>query len=265
MAFYVLYIHDFSYFGSTPGSLESALRMATKSGFAITKLGESNYKTWKTNMIDVLLSEGLWCIVCGEDVGPGEAGSTETMAGWEMRRARAAVNIRLAMDERIRSRYTDEKYRADPVALWNKIEEDRKAVVALDQNFLLTQLYHTKLEIYGTVTRYVDAINAITDNLRTCGKAVGEDDQWFYIVHGLPESWSVFRHAMEGTNGKRDVQKLISEMLAEEARLKRDKGLGAGSAPYAKKARGKKGMPAPQGGGDDQRKSIVHWKRLVFW
>ena len=36
------------------------------------KLGEANYKTWRSDMIDVLLSEDLWFIVNGEDKGPGE-------------------------------------------------------------------------------------------------------------------------------------------------------------------------------------------------
>ena len=46
--------------------------MATKEGFAIVKLGEANYKTWRSDMIDILLSEDLWFIVNGEDKGPGK-------------------------------------------------------------------------------------------------------------------------------------------------------------------------------------------------
>ena len=44
--------------------------MAAKGSYAITKLGESNYKTWKTDMTDVLLNEELWRIVSGKDKGP---------------------------------------------------------------------------------------------------------------------------------------------------------------------------------------------------
>ena len=37
------------------------------------------------------------------------------------------------------------------MALWEKVEEDRKAVVVLDKNLLMTQLYESKLEDHGTV------------------------------------------------------------------------------------------------------------------
>ena len=188
-------------------------------------------------MIDVLLSEDLWFIVCGEDKGPGEGGSAEKKVAWKARSARAAASIRLAMDDKVRARYTEDKYPVDPVALWAKVEEDHKALVALDKNFLLTQLYDCKLEEHGTVASYVDALNAIVDNLRTCGKTVDDDDRWFYLTNGLPASWSVFRRVVEGTAGsqKRNVETLITKMLAEEAQLKRDQGLGADSALYAGK------------------------------
>ena len=115
------------------------------------KLGEANYKTWRSDMIDVLLSEDLWFIVNGEDKGPGEGESGEKKAAWKARSARAAASIWLAMEEKIRARYTGDGYRIDPVALWKKVEEDRKAVVVLDKNFPMTQLYESKLEDHGTV------------------------------------------------------------------------------------------------------------------
>ena len=139
------------------------------------KLGEANYKTWRSDMIDVLLSKDLWFIVNGEDKGPGEGESGEKKAAWKARSVRAAASIRLAMEEKIRARYTGDSYRIDPVALWKKVEEDRKAVVVLDKSFLMTQLYESKLEDHGTVTLYIDAIDAIIQSLKTCGKSVDDD------------------------------------------------------------------------------------------
>lgn len=213
------------------------IAMGNKGGFTIAKLGDSNYRTWKTDMIDVLLSENLWFIVCGEDKEPAEDQSEENKAAWKARSARAAANIRLGMDDEIRARYTDEKYRLDPVALWKKVEEDQKAVIALDKNLLQEQLYETKLGDYGTVSLYVDAVNTIIDNLKACRETVGEDDQWFYIFQGLPASWSVYRRVVEGTNAGRGVQQLISEMLAEEAQLKRERGISADSPLYTRETR----------------------------
>ena len=49
------------------------------------KLGEANYKTWRSDMIDVLLSEELWFIVNGEVKGPGEGEFGEKKAAWKQR------------------------------------------------------------------------------------------------------------------------------------------------------------------------------------
>lgn len=46
--------------------------MDAKAGFAIKKLGESNYNIWKTDIVDVLLREDLWFVVCEEDKEPAE-------------------------------------------------------------------------------------------------------------------------------------------------------------------------------------------------
>ena len=161
---------------------------------------------------------------------------------------------------KVRARYTEDKYHVDPVASWAKIEEDRKALVALDKNFLLTQLYACKLEEHGTVASYVDALNAIVDNLRTCGKTVDDDDRWFYLTNGLPGSWSVFQRVVEGTAGsqKRNVETLITKMLAEEAQLKRDQGLGADSVLYAGKpgAGQGRGRPGISRRNEEQRDTV---------
>ena len=111
--------------------------MAAKGSYAITKLDKSNYKTRKTDMTDVLLNKKLWRIVSGKDNGP-TGGSADRKAAWESRTARAAAIIRLAMEDKIRARYTGEQLMEDPVALWKMIAEDKKAVVVLDKNYLIT-------------------------------------------------------------------------------------------------------------------------------
>ena len=128
--------------------------MAAKGSFAVTKLGESNYKTWKSDITDVLISEGLWRIVSGKDKGP-EEGSGEKRVIWENKAARAAAILRLAMEDKVRARYTGDEYLEDPVALWKKVAGDRKAVVILDKNYLITQLHEIRLEDHGTVAAYV--------------------------------------------------------------------------------------------------------------
>ena len=221
------------------------------------KLGESNYKTWKTDMTDVLLNEELWRIVSGKDKGP-TGGSEEKKAAWESRAARAAAIIRLAMEDKIRARYTAEELMDDPVTLWKKIAEDRKAVVVLDKNYLITQLHQEKLEDRGSVTAYVDAINTIIDNLATCVKKVDDNDHWFYLTNGLPASWAVFHEVLEGpgSSATRDIPGLVSRMLAKEAQLKREKGISADAARYTKKASYVSTRKGGQSTGQDTRGTL---------
>ena len=120
-------------------------------------------------MADVLLNEKLWRIVSGKDKGP-TGGSENKRSAWESRASREAAIIQLAMEHKICTGYTTEKLMKDPVALWKKIEEDRKALILLDKNYLITQHHEVKLEDCGLVTLNVDVINTIMNNLATCGK-----------------------------------------------------------------------------------------------
>ena len=111
---------------------------------------------------------------------------------------RAAAIIRLAVEDKVRPRYTAEELVEDPVSLGKKIAEDRKAVVVINKNYLITQLHKVKLEEHGSIAAYIDAIETIIDNLATCGKKVDDDDKWFYLTNGLPSSGALFKEVMEG-------------------------------------------------------------------
>ena len=90
--------------------------MTAKGSYAITKLGESNYKKWKTDITDVLLNEELWRILSGKDKGP-TGGLEDKRAAWESHAASVAAIIRLAMEDKVRARYTADELVEDPVAL----------------------------------------------------------------------------------------------------------------------------------------------------
>jgi hypothetical protein len=115
--------------------------MATLTGFTINKLGESNYKTWKSDITDILLQENLWFVVSGEESAPTSSEPATELLRWKERKAKAAATIRLAMEMKIRAHYTDVEFLLEPTAVWKKIKVDRKEVIALDENYLYTQLF----------------------------------------------------------------------------------------------------------------------------
>lgn len=84
----------------------------------------------------------------------------------ESHAARAAAIIRLAIEVKVHASYTAEKVTEDPVTLWKKIVEDRKAVVVVDKNYMITQLHQDRLEDCGSRTAYVDTINTTLTTLQ---------------------------------------------------------------------------------------------------
>ena len=87
-------------------------------------------------------------------------------------------------------------------------------------HFQLAIPYHTSENFISNISIiFLQAYNSLVSFppfLQDLWKTVDDDGQWFYLVHGLPASWSAFRRIVESTNSKKDVQKLIPEMLGEE-------------------------------------------------
>lgn len=204
------------------------------SKLAITKLGESNYKAWKTDIVDILSCENLWFVVSGEEAAPAATASAAENLKWEERRLMATATLRLSMEKDIRARYADEKYFGDPVELWTKIEEDYAEVVSLDEFSLRTQLFELRLEDKGTVTEYLADLDRICGSLLTCGTIIDAKERWFYTTRGLPASWGAFSQITKSVLTK-DLASLNSRLLAEESRLRREQGIGPDTALFVPK------------------------------
>jgi hypothetical protein len=142
--------------------------------------------------MDILSRENLWFAVSGDDEAPSDSTSSPDRLKWKEKRLRAAATLRLSMEDKVRARYTEDKYFDDPVLLWEKIKADHKEVLALDEFYLRTQLFDLRLEDKGTVTEYLSELDQICDNLLTCGTVIGAKERWFYTLHGLPSSWAIF-------------------------------------------------------------------------
>jgi hypothetical protein len=187
------------------------------------------------DVMDVLLRERLWFIVSGEDTGLRESALEETVLHWKERRAKASATLRLLMLEKVRARYKGAEYVSDPASLWKKIEEDHKDAVALDEDYLRNQLFELRLEDSGTVADYLAVIDKICDNLDACGSKITDKDRRFYVLHGLPRAWSVYAQILRNTIKDKKTATLTSQLLGEEARLKREKGLGPDTTLFTRR------------------------------
>ena len=132
--------------------------------------------------------------------------------------------------------FGEDKYCSDPAALWARISADWKEVIVLDKNYLWKQLFEVSLEASRSVSKYLVGVrvDAIINKLRTCDVTITNGEKWFTIINGLPAAWSTFISIAEGVIDNEDVPKLITRMKGEEAKLRREKGLGPDVALFAK-------------------------------
>ena len=210
--------------------------MSNPGGLTIKRLGDANYKTWRVDMRNILMREGLWRVMQSEKGAPGSDASEAGLERYEEKRERASGTIQLWIEEDLWGGYGADKYCSDPAALWARITADRKEVIVLDKNYLRKQLFEVSLELSGTVAEYLASVDAIIDKLRTCDVTITNGKKWFTIINGLPAAWSTFISITEGVIADEDVPKLIVRMKGEEAKLRREKGLGPDVALFAKGA-----------------------------
>ena len=92
--------------------------MAEKTGSSILPLNGSNYPTWKVQCRMTLMREGVWSIVNGSEVLPGDANET-VRAKFKARSNKALATIVLAVDPSLLYLLGDPE---NPVIVWNKLE-----------------------------------------------------------------------------------------------------------------------------------------------
>jgi hypothetical protein len=194
--------------------------MSTPVGQAITRLGDNNYKGWQADMKDILCRERLWRVTESDKGKPEVTAKPAEWEKWEEKREMVSATIRLWMEEDVHWRYTDDKYCIDPIALWKKLAKDRKKMIALDKDYLWKQLFEVTLEESGSVNKYLEAIEAIIDQLKTCDVTITNGEHWFMIINGLPSSWEVFTEITRGVITDESVLKFVAHMNVHESCLK---------------------------------------------
>ena len=94
--------------------------MSEERRIAVTKLGDSNYSTWKGEMKAALMKDKCWRIVKGEATEP-EPKLAKDHKEWEEHFDMAAGSIYLTLEPS--QRVHVEGIDSDPVKMWKKLEE----------------------------------------------------------------------------------------------------------------------------------------------
>jgi hypothetical protein len=211
----------------------------------VTKLNEHNYRSWVLEMQDVLKQLGLWRLVTGAERVPVAPSTDDDQYvqkyekfetahdRYEEKKTKACGTICRALEASIRQRYRDAKF-DDPKVLWDTIKADFENVIKLDGKHEQQKLATCKLEDFPSVTEWIAAQDKIISDLAICGITVTDEWRIFYIMSNLPKSadWLGFTTSLNMSDHADTPGKIITQLLAFEATLRRQKGLAPDAALF---------------------------------
>ena len=185
---------------------------------AVVPLNGSNYPTWKVQCKMALMKEGLWRIVTGEEVAPGDSASEQ--AKFAARKDRALATIVLSVDTSLLYLIRDPQ---DPVVVWRKLAgqfEKKTWATRLD---LRRKLHSLQLKDGQSAQAHIKVMTELFDSLAVAGEDVSEEDRVVYLLASLPESYNVLVTALEANE---DVPKfeVVTERILHQERKSKEKG-----------------------------------------
>ncbi|KAF8254102.1 hypothetical protein K440DRAFT_639880 [Wilcoxina mikolae CBS 423.85] len=209
-----------------------------------TKLNGSNYTQWSNEMVLLLEQMQVYGIAASyeeEPATPAENATAlerTTYEEWMKRDGAARSTILLGMEPHLQSQYLGVE---NASTLWKKIREDYKS--KLSTFYIRKCLHNTKLEDCRSADSYVSKINQKVDdyNLHVDPDRaeMSIEEHVFYLLNGLPPNgdWEIFLEEII-----RDYEALllkpeeiIAKLFAQEATIKRKKGLSSDFVFFAKK------------------------------
>lgn len=227
--------------------------------------GTGNFKSWLEDLKILLMAQGVWDVVTGDDpeperwVNPTTTTTTTTTSyttpvtllpvtlspeetrhkgklekayrDWRTKEQKALATIRINIERETRRRYDDI---TTSHKLLDKIKEDRTRLLKKDPDSIRCRLFNLKLEDCGTVRGYYNNLQSIWDDLEVCGQVITSEQKFQYMMLGLPEAWgdykAVLRHGLKHT----EYEELLVELEDYEVDLREERGLGAGRALFTR-------------------------------
>ena len=183
----------------------------------IIPLNGKNYPTWKVQCRMALIKDGLWGIVKGTEVTPGE-GNAEAQRKYLARRDCALALVVLAVEPTLLYLLGDPE---DPQVVWTKLEEQFQRRTWANKLQLRRKLFSLKLKEGGSVNEHIKTMTKIFEELAVIGDPVSEEDRVVHLLASLPESYDVLVTALEAQSENVPMWELVTErLLHEETKLK---------------------------------------------
>lgn len=191
--------------------------------FSTSKLNGLNYGTWVSDVKVLLMERGCWKIVQGVEIPPDEAvESPKEIRNYKQRFDKAFTTIYLNLEDRFRSLIED-------------LDDGRKAWLTLEKHFrpesrarlmtLLDEFFACRIQPDETVGLFAARLRRIVSQLKGAGHPLEELYQSFQLIRHLPPAFEgiiqvIYRWKEENFT----FDRVLEELLAEEARLKQRQG-----------------------------------------
>ena len=169
----------------------------SKIATAVVPLNGTNYPTWKIQCKMVLMKEGLWKIVTGEEVAPTGQNAAE-QSKFAARKDRALASIVLSVDTSLLYLINDPR---DPAVVWGKLADQFEKKTQATRLDLRRKLHSLQLKDGESAQTHIKVMTELFDSLSVAGETVSEEDHVVYLLASLPESYNVLVTALEANEG----------------------------------------------------------------
>ena len=190
--------------------------MADSKAVTIVPLIGSNYPMWKIQCRMALMMDGLWGIINGTEIAPGEA-HTDRHAKFVSRSDRALVIIILSIDPSLLYIFGDPK---DPVEVWTFLSSQFQKKTWASKLVLRRRLHSLRLKEGQSIHDHVKALTETFNELSVIRDAIKEEDRVVYLLASLPEFYHMLVNALEANADVHKMKTVIERLVHEEQKLK---------------------------------------------
>lgn len=189
---------------------------------SIVKLCSDNYATWAEDIKVLLLDRHCWGFIKGTEEKLPETASSKERKDYNQRKDRAYSTIYLSISPEYRTLISD-------------IEDGKEAWLRLQQHFkpntrarligLLDEFFSCRINEDEPVGLFAARLRKIISQMKDAGHPIENVYQSFQLIRYLPEEFSgIVQSIYRWTDDKFKFDEVLTELLAEESRLRQSRG-----------------------------------------
>ena len=189
--------------------------MAESKTVAVTPLNGSNYTTWKVHCKMALMREGLWGIVAGTEVAPGEG--EDGHGKFVSRRDKALAIVVLSVDPTLLYLIGEP---TDPKAVWTKLADQFQKKTWANRLEMRRKLHSVRMKDGDSVQRHIREMTEIFNALSAMDTPMSEEDRVICLLASQPDSFNVLITTLEASVEVPRMAVVTERLLHEERKQK---------------------------------------------